>query len=93
MSAFESDGVDNVVTHLKGLLEFRITDRAPPKPSRVCSVDVLARPVGGLALKPGIVEQRPIIKVDSVLQRAAIEVDHVFHRGVQQIRQRDHRRV
>src|SRR5690625_2208580 len=93
LPAFESDGVDDVAALLQALVELGAVHPAPLQPFRPAPVDVIPGPVGSPAFEPGIVEQDPIIKVNSIFEWAAIEIDHLARRPRQQVRQCDHRRV
>ena len=92
-SALKTDRVHREVALGELVLEVRPVDQTPLQTVRKHTVDVLAGPDGRPAFEAGVVEQDPIIQVNSVFERTSVKVDYFRHRVAQQVRQHDHRRV
>ena len=92
-SALKTDGIDRAIAFSELFLELRTVDQTPLQTVRKHTVDVLSRPDGRSPFEAGVIEQNPIIKINSIFERAAVKVDHLRNRVTQQMRQHDHRRV
>src|SRR3984957_15496497 len=72
-SALETDGVHRAIAFSELFLEVRTIDQAPLQTVRKHTVDVLSRPDGRSPFEAGVIEQDPIIKIDSIFERATIK--------------------
>src|ERR1700733_8075089 len=92
-SALKTDGVHRAIAFSELFLELRTIDQTPLQTVRKHTVDVFSRPTARSPFESGVIEQDPIIKINSIFERATIKVDDFCNRATQQIRQYDHRRV